>query len=1066
MNSIKQIIETYLNEYLLHRDVEKTLALLSDDICWIGCGEGEKAFGAKAVKEMLYREMEVTPAKFAWKISNYHEINMGDESALAVMDLSVEDLTQKHAISAMNINITCSRAGGAVKIRSIHVCVLSGLQDKDEFFPVSHTEKKLQQDLLDSQAEMTLLMDTVQAGIVVLRYDGGALFPIYFNDGVCRLLDTSRDNLLIHYRKDAYAGLHVEDKARVIRAFDDAAYNMTKICETYRLMGPDNEYIWVSIDAVPVRRTDGNVYFYAVYTDITAERRLLLEGRIREETINIAVEQTGVNIWTLDLDKRKISYHHKDKSPSMLCCGEYTCCVPESFISDGRIFEEDIPVVLKMYDDIYNGAAHAECRARWRSPDSGEYRWLKTIYTTACDDAGLPIKAIGSAIDVTEQMRLEQRYKDFEAYQHLLLDNAFGAFRVNITKDTVEEIIRCSTGVKPLEAICDLAEFSAASARNIPDKASRLRHDEIFNRETILRGFSCGKSNLEMTCRYQIDENTIHWTRIIVNLAQNPFSGDIIGFAYAIDIEDEKIMKMVIDHMIGKNFEVVAAVNVANGDARILEYTDSDKRSFGNVLGDFNSVFAQRAKIFAHPNDWENCLETLRLSNILRGLMKNDKFETTVRSVEPTGEASVKKISCSYLDEEKNTILYTRSDITKTIREQNALNEKLKCALKAAEEANAAKSDFLSRMSHDMRTPMNGIIGLTNLAQGAKDLSDETAEYLANIESSSQYLLSLINDVLDMSSIESNKLMLNLQPVYTKEIVDRVVAACTPLASAKDLTFKLTLINTDFDWIKTDKLRLQQIFINILGNSVKFTPPGGKIEWIVECLGYDDDVRHDKLIIRDTGVGMSADFLPKIFEPFDQEDNDFSASCTGTGLGMPIVKNLVEAMGGSIEVKSEKGAGTEVIIVMDFERTTPVPDAPLLDQTAQIDLSGKRILICEDHPINMQIACKLLEKKGASAARARNGKEGVNAFMNAPAGYFSAILMDIRMPVMDGLEAARLIRSQNRPDAKTIPIIAMTANAYDEDRQKTKEAGMNKHLAKPIEPRIFYEALDEFLNKN
>lgn len=1066
MSSIKQIIETCLNEYLLHRDLEKTLALLSDDICWIGCVEGEKAFGATAVKEMLCREMEGMPAKLAWTISNYHEINMGDESAAAVMDLSIEDLTQKHAINAMNINFICSSAGETVKIRSIHICALNGLRDNGELLPISHTEKKLQRDLLDSQTELNLLIDTVQAGIVLLRYDHGALFPAYFNDGICRMLNTSRDTILINYGKDGYAGLHIEDKARVIKAFCDAAENMTKISETYRLMGADNEYIWVSIDAVPVRRADGSTYFYAVYTDITAERRLLLEGRLREERVNIAVEQTGVNIWTLNLEKRKISYHYKDENFSKLSGEECAYCVPDSFINDGRIFEEDIPVVLKMYDDIYNGAAHAECRARWRSPASGEYRWLKTIYTTVYDDDGLPVKAIGSAIDITEQMRLEQRYKDFEAYQHLLLDNAFGAFKVNITKDTVEEIIRCSTGVKPLEAICALAEFNAASAQNIPDKASRLLHEKIFNRETILREFSCGKSNLEMTCRYQIDKNTIHWTRIVVNLAQNPFSGDIIGFAYAIDIEDEKMMKMVIDHMIGKNFEVVAAINVANGGTRILDYTDSDKRSFGNVLGDFNSVFAQHAKIFAHPNDWDSDRETLRLSNIRCELMKNDKFETTVRGLKPTGEVTFKKISCSYLDEEKTTILYTRSDITKTIREQNAQNEKLKCALKAAEEANAAKSDFLSRMSHDMRTPMNGIIGLTNLAQESTGLSNETAEYLANIESSSQYLLSLINDVLDMSSIESNKLVLNLQPVYTQEIVDRVLAACTPLASAKHLTFKLTHINTGFDWIKTDILRLQQIFINILGNSVKFTPPGGEIEWIVECLGYDDNVRHDKLIIRDTGVGMSADFLPKIFEPFDQEDNDFSASCTGTGLGMPIVKNLVEAMGGTIEVKSEKGVGTEVIILMDFERTTPVPEAPYFSQAAQIDLSGRRILICEDHPINMQIACKLLEKKGAIAVRARNGKEGLNAFMDASAGYFDAILMDIRMPIMDGLEAARLIRSQNRPDAKTIPIIAMTANAYDEDRQKTKEAGMNKHLAKPIESRIFYEALDELLNKN
>ena len=271
-----------------------------------------------------------------------------------------------------------------------------------------------------------------------------------------------------------------------------------------------------------------------------------------------------------------------------------------------------------------------------------------------------------------------------------------------------------------------------------------------------------------------------------------------------------------------------------------------------------------------------------------------------------------------------------------------------------------------------------------------------------------------------------------------------------------------TLINTELDYIKVDKIRLQQIFINILTNAAKFTPPGGKIEWIIECLGFEEGILHDRIVVRDNGIGMSEEFLPKLFEPFEQEQNEPSTQYAGTGLGMPIVKNLVEAMGGFIEVRSCRGVGTEVIMFMDFERISYFEEGSIIEPIP-VDLTGKHILVCEDHALNMQISCKLLEKEGALVTPARNGKEGVDAFLRSPEGFFDAVLMDVHMPVMDGLDASRNIRGMNRIDAKKIPIIAMTANAYDSDREKTRQVGMDAHLAKPIEPQVLYQVLGSLI---
>ena len=525
-------------------------------------------------------------------------------------------------------------------------------------------------------------------------------------------------------------------------------------------------------------------------------------------------------------------------------------------------------------------------------------------------------------------------------------------------------------------------------------------------------------------------------------------------------------------------------------------------------------------------------------------------------------------------------------------RQSIALGE----ALTAAQEANRAKTAFLSNMSHEIRTPMNAIIGLDNIALNDPDLSASTRDYLEKIGTSAQHLLSIINDILDMSRIESGRMAIKSEEFSFAKALEQVNTIIGGQCRDKGLTYECNIIGDIDDYYIGDDMKLRQIMINILGNSVKFTPKGGAVSFTVERIAQYHKNATLRFKISDTGIGMSPEFLPKIFESFSQEDANASSQYGTTGLGMAITKNLIELMYGDIAVESEKGVGTTFTVTLtlkESDRKAEIddfgihpgdlsilvidPDAVACDHAAGVlsqsgaccdtartaaeavgmirlrsarrepydlimidwraagagaseaaaireltgsesiifmvisyycdetvtdadrsvidgylhkplfsaavitefktayrrrnsdhkprrtDLSGRRILIAEDVAINAEILQMLLEARGMTVEVAENGEIAVDMVESHPERYYDAILMDMRMPVMDGLEAAGAIRAMNRPDSKTIPIIALTANAFDEDVQRSLQAGLNAHLSKPVEPQSLYETLETLI---
>ena len=388
---------------------------------------------------------------------------------------------------------------------------------------------------------------------------------------------------------------------------------------------------------------------------------------------------------------------------------------------------------------------------------------------------------------------------------------------------------------------------------------------------------------------------------------------------------------------------------------------------------------------------------------------------------------------------------------TQLVKMEQETNKELNQLRMVAESANAAKSTFLNNMSHDIRTPMNAIIGFTNIAMKHSP-PPEIKSCLDKISDSSEHLLALINDVLDISRIESGKIKYTPNPVDIAEVTDSVLTIMYGYLSNRDITFRTELEEPKIRYVLTDAVRVREVLVNILGNAVKFTNDGGAVTYAVSYHpGKDDHYINVRYRIADTGIGMSEEFVAHIFDEFSQEDHGARTQYKGTGLGMAITKQYVDLMGGTISVESKKGVGSTFTVELPMEITEACEVKKTDHAVGKVNLSGLKVLLAEDNDLNAEIAIVQLEELGMQITRACDGDEVVHIFADNPPGTFDIILMDVMMPKKNGYEATKAIRGlQNRPDGEAIPIIAMTANAFAEDVQASLDAGMNEHLSKPI----------------
>lgn len=402
-----------------------------------------------------------------------------------------------------------------------------------------------------------------------------------------------------------------------------------------------------------------------------------------------------------------------------------------------------------------------------------------------------------------------------------------------------------------------------------------------------------------------------------------------------------------------------------------------------------------------------------------------------------------------------------QKEYTKNLESKNF---ELREAVFQAQKANAAKSSFLSRMSHDIRTPLNGIIGLIKINETHMDDRELVKTNQDKMLVSADHLLSLINDVLQMSKLEDENIEISHEPIDLGEISREVGTIISGRTAEAGIAFEIGKQELPVSYVYGSPLHIRQIFLNIYGNCIKYNKPHGKVTTTLKCLGEKNGIVTYRWTISDTGIGMSEEFLKHIFEPFVQEHSDARTVYSGTGLGMSIVKKIIDRMNGTIVVTSKEGEGSTFVITLPFEIAEKPEEIPA-EMDGEVNIAGLHLLLAEDNELNAEIARTLLEDEGAITTIVNDGQQAVDIFSRNKPGTFDAILMDIMMPEMDGLSATKAIRALDREDAGTIPIIAMTANAFDEDEKKCMEAGMNAHLAKPLDIQKMKEAVCRYLNK-
>ena len=480
----------------------------------------------------------------------------------------------------------------------------------------------------------------------------------------------------------------------------------------------------------------------------------------------------------------------------------------------------------------------------------------------------------------------------------------------------------------------------------------------------------------------------------------------------------------------------------------------------------YDESIKEYADVVVAPEDRKRFLEVTEFNALMEYFKNNDnEFIIEYDVIVNGGRRRYQgKFTLSPQDPEGAKIYVGVRDTTLIEEERTEYNRKLMSALAQAEEANKGKSYFLFNMSHDIRTPLNAIIGYSELAKNHLDEKEVLDDYIYKIQTCGRQLLGLIGDVLDMAKIESGNLEISEKPCLCQDLMSDIMISVNESAKKKGLEFEASG-NACHSTILCDKVKVQKILLNILSNAVKYTPKGGKISLSVqEKIREDEGLSDFTFVVKDNGIGISKEFLPYIFNSFSRERNATISGVSGTGLGMTITKRLVDAMGGKIEVESQQNMGTTVTVSITFSRLVGleekqeeiIPDAFLKDI---------RVLLVEDNEINGEIASEMLRELKVNVDLVTNGKECIDALLEKDAGYYDLVLMDIQMPVMDGYEATRIIRRFSDKDKRLIPVIAMTANAFEEDKQKAFQSGMNGHLAKPVEMRHLIQALKSAIGK-
>lgn len=1088
---IVSLIKDFCCAWFIERNLERTVSFLAEDVTFVGTSPGEEAVGKQAMTEYLHKDIEEITEPFTLEYPSEYVQEISREVYVVVLRKIFHNSDYTWYLQ---FDYMVSFQDGAWQIRHLHAAEQGTSQIGSEHYPKTLVLENL------ARQRNELLNDTVAGGMM-----GGYIapqFPFYFINGrMLNYLGYSQEEEFINDIGGYISNcMHPEDRSEVDRMVEKQLAYSDEYHVEYRMRKKDGSYIWVHDVGRRITAEDGRPAIISVCLDITSERKS------QEEILNLYNNIPGAVFQC----RREEPWQVIEANDGLF---EFLGYSRQEFKQIGSIiapliFPEDRERVrTDLEQQLGNGQKSVELDYRIVCKDS-KVKWISLKGQLLKKDAEEFLYCV--FVDITDSravlLRQREQYIRELEYSNELADSALiTKLLANITQNRVE----ICAGLENSSVVHTGDRFTEGIFHLLLCVVDAEKQKEIcsmWERKKILSDFEQGRTNYRTEYRRRQKDGTVIWSLSTAKSYQNPETGDIMFFVYSFDITDSKMTDIILKNNMEYVFDYILDVDIQRDTYRLLSWNEETSGAFP-VSGSFTyekQKYIQR--VIKSEEERNLFLQKINFSYMKERLKKEPYYSFQILAFDEKGNHRVKKVQIAYIDPLLDRICMTRVDVTDVVKKEQEQKETLASALMAAEQANAAKSDFLSRMSHEIRTPMNAIIGMAVIAAQAVRENAQAADCIEKIEISSKYLLSLINDILDMNRIESGKMLLKNEVIFWKEFIGNITTICNSQAQAKGVYFEYQLDSSLEEAYLGDAMKLQQVLINILGNAVKFTNPGGKVLLSVRVIKQQGSDAVLIFRIQDTGIGINSEFLPHIFEPFAQESTGMTSLYGGTGLGLAISKNIVDMMGGTISIQSTSGKGTEFLVTVrlgtcsktkqsivqkrksqqqtenEQESTVWMSELPVKTdvtgvQTEQIfteenefymkefDFRGKRILLAEDHPLNAEIAAELLKMKGFEVELAENGLQAVELFEQSDCGYYDAILMDIRMPVMDGLTAARKIRSLNKRDASVIPVIAMTANAFDEDIEKSRSAGMNAHLAKPIDIKKLYLTLSGFLTE-
>ena len=915
------------------------------------------------------------------------------------------------------------------------------------------------------------LVQNLPGGIAVIRFDMAKkqMLPEYISEGFAAMTGMSTDEAYALYKNDATAGVHPDDLDYIIGRLNQHLKKHLDTCESiYRLRKKDGSYIWIKNNSSLILSPNEIPLIYAVYSDITKE--IEAQNKLRQKYNDLLLRQQNY-----PLSNEILSGYCDITANRILRIYDKTGIDPlQKFGFERQNFFKGLATLIESPEERQHflntflnapllekfaqgiNSQELECFIRMPHDNSGHY--LKCVINMIeSPDNGHTIGVL-SVLDLTQfkindqiSMHLAHAHYDFiatcdfnsDSYQLFFTNSKANLMPPEQGSYSKNIVAFLQTFTVPKDREFCMEMFDPANMQR------RLYHENSYSFHYSLKD----------------EQGHIYTKNMIVFLIDQRLNK--VGMARA-DITDYVREQRALLNTLAYTFEQLSIINLVT-----KEFTMYTRKSVLQNLSpykcaDFNRALHKLSLPYTKLAADETAAEKFSLPVILSRLAEKPQgYEFTLPYLANDGSEKNKQINVLWGDEGHHTICLVRCDVTDIISAEKNSRSVLQNALDLAQEANRAKTDFLSAMSHDIRTPMNAIIGMTDLALDDLDNRQHLSEYLDIIKSSSSHLLTLINDILDMSRIEKGKLKLARTSFNLSVEIDRFCSRYQLLMDKNSLNF---LHNAELLHCNCigDTAQLQRIWDNLVSNACKFTPPGGTVTFSACELPSDNErLGWYKFTISDTGIGIDSESLQHLFDPFFRSSDVISKHIEGSGLGLAIVKNIVDYKGGTISVTSRQGEGTTFTVTLPLHFDTAaehsVEKPTHTFGSADFDFSGKSLLLAEDHPINQKVAELILEKTGAAVTIVENGLQCTELFTGSAKGSFDAILIDIQMPVMNGYEAAQAIRSSTHPQSATIPIIAMTANAFAEDIKNALSAGMNAHIAKPIDPQKLYETLAAYI---